>query len=212
MEKIVLVGGGGHCKVIIDIIKSMRKYEIIAITDTKGIGDKILDIPIIGTDEVLPQVFKGGVRNAFVSLGGLNDMSLRDKIYYNLRNIGYEIPKLIHNKAIVSPYAKVEDGTCVMAGAVINAGAVVQENCIVNTSSVIEHDCLVGRNSHISPSACLAGGVKIGNNSHVGMGASVIQGINIGNNVVIGAGSVVLNNIEDNATAVGIPAKIIKCR
>ncbi|MCY6370507.1 acetyltransferase [Clostridium ganghwense] len=212
MEKIVLVGGGGHCKVIIDIIKSMRKYEIVGITDNKGIGDKILDIPIIGNDEVLSQVYKGGVRNAFVSLGALNNMNLRDEIYYKLRNIGYEIPKLIHNKAVVSPYAKVEDGTCVMAGAVINTGAVIQENCIINTSSVIEHDCFVGRNSHVSPRACIAGGVKIGNNSHIGMGASIIQGINVGSNVVIGAGSVVLNHVKDNVTAVGVPAKIIKCR
>lgn len=212
MEKIVLVGAGGHCKVIIDIIKSMRKYEIVCITDSKGVGDKIFDIPIIGSDEVLPQVYKGGVRNAFVCLGSINNIGFRDKIYYKLRKIGYEVPKLIHNKAIVSPYAKIEDGTCVMAGAVVNAGAVIQENCIINTSSIIEHDCVIGRNSHISPGANLAGGVKIGDNSHVGMGASIIQGVTIGTNVVIGAGAVVLEDLKDNVTAVGIPSKIIKCR
>lgn len=212
MEKIVLVGGGGHCKVIIDLIRSMRKYEIVGITDNKGIGDKLLDVPIIGDDDVLSQVYKGGVRNAFVSFGALDNIVVRDKIFYKLRNIGFEIPTLIHNKAVVSPYAKIMDGTCVMAGAVINAGAIVQENCIINTSSIVEHNCVIGRNSHISPGASLAGGVKIGNNTHIGIGASLIQNMSIGNDVVIGAGSVVINNIKNNTTAVGVPAKIIKCR
>ncbi|WMJ81181.1 acetyltransferase [Clostridium sp. MB40-C1] len=212
MEKIVLVGGGGHCKVIIDIIKSMRKYEIVGITDSKGIGDKLLDVPIIGNDDVLSQVYKGGVKNAFISFGSIGNMGLRDKIYYNLKRIGYEVPVLIHNKAVVSPYAKIKEGTCVMAGAVINPGAEIGENCIINTSSVVEHDCLVGRNTHISPRVCLAGGVKVGINSHIGAGASVIQGINIGSDVVVGAGAVVLNDIKDSVTTVGVPAKIIKCR
>lgn len=212
MEKIVLVGAGGHCKVIIDLIRSTRKYEIVGITDSKCIGHKLLDVPIIGNDEVLSQVYKGGVKNAFVALGALNNMGIRDEIYYNLKKIGYDIPVLIHNKAIVSSSAKLKEGACVMAGAVVNAGSEVGQNCIINTGAIIEHDCIIGRNTHISPRACLSGGVKIGNTSHIGVGAAIIQGVSIGSGVVIGAGAVVVNDIKDKVTAVGVPAKIIKCR
>lgn len=212
MKKIVLVGGGGHCKVIIDIIKSTNEYEIVGVTDNNKIGEKLLDVPIIGNDDILPELFKSGVKNAFVSLGALNNIEVRDKIYNKLKNVGFNIPKLIHNKAVVSPYTEIHDGTCIMAGAIVNAGAVINENCIINTSSVIEHDCIIGRNTHVSPRSCIAGGCSIGENSHIGAGCCIIQGINIGSNVVIGAGAVVLKDIKDHVTAVGIPAKIIKSR
>lgn len=212
MEKIVLVGGGGHCKVIIDIIKSTNEYEIVGVTDNNKIGEKLLDVPIIGNDDMLSELFKSGVKNAFVSLGALNNIEVRDKIYNKLKKIGFNIPKLIHNKAVVSPYTEIHDGTCIMAGAIVNAGAVINENCIINTSSVIEHDCIIGRNTHVSPRSCIAGGCSIGENSHIGAGCCIIQGINVGSNVVIGAGAVVLKDIKDHVTAVGIPAKIIKSR
>jgi sugar O-acyltransferase (sialic acid O-acetyltransferase NeuD family) len=212
VERIVLIGGGGHCRVIIDILNSMKKYEIVGVTDKGGAEKKILDIPVIGDDSILESLYDSGVKNAFVCIGALNNIDIRDKIYFKLKNIGFNIPKLIHNKAIVSPYAEIKDGTCVMAGAVVNPGSVIGENCIINTSSVIEHDCIIGRNTHISPRSSIAGGVKIGDNCHIGMGSSVIQGITIGNNTIIGAGSVILNDIESNVTVVGVPGEIIKRR
>ncbi|QGU94990.1 serine acetyltransferase [Clostridium bovifaecis] len=212
MEKIILVGGGGHCKVIIDIIKSTMKYEIVGIVDKKGIGEKISDVPIIGNDDVLSELYNKGVENAFVCIGALNNMPLRDEIYYKLKRIGFKIPKLVHNRAVVSPYSEILSGTCVMPGAVINPGACIGENCIINTSCVIEHDCNIGRNTHISPKSAIAGGSIVGYNCHVGIGSAILQKVKIGNNVVIGAGAVVLNDIQDNSTVVGVPAKIIKCR
>lgn len=212
MKKIVLVGGGGHCKVIIDIINSCKQYEIVGVTDNNKIGEKLLDVPIIGDDSILAGMYQEGITHAFVCVGGLNNMELRDKIYLKLKEIGFKIPTLIHKEAIVSSYAKIHEGTCIMAGAVVNAEAIIGENCIINTSSVIEHDCLIGKNTHISPKACILGGSIIGCNCHVGAGSSVIQGIHVGNSVVIGAGAVVINDLMDNVTAVGIPAKIIKSR
>jgi UDP-perosamine 4-acetyltransferase len=213
MEKIILVGAGGHCKVIIDIIKSGRKYDIVGVTDKAyvlGKDEFVLDIPIIGDDNVLEELYKFGVKNAFVCIGALQNIKIRDKIYNNLKAIGFNIPVLIHKSAIVSPSAEILGGTCVMPGAIINPGALVEENCIINTGSIIEHDCKVQRNTHISPGACIAGGVSVGFNTHIGMGSTIIQEINIGSNVVIGAGAVVIENIVDNATAVGVPSKIIK--
>ncbi|MBU3126093.1 NeuD/PglB/VioB family sugar acetyltransferase [Clostridium tagluense] len=215
MEKIVLVGAGGHCKVIIDIIKSTSKYDIVGVTDKAyACGEEalVLDIPIIGDDSILKELYNTGVKNAFVCVGALQNIVLRDKIYMELLAIGFNIPALIHKGAIVSPYANVAFGTCVMAGVIINPGAFIEENCIINTGAVIEHDCKVQRNTHISPRASIAGGVNVGCNTHIGMGSSIIQSVQIGNNVIIGAGAVVIENIVDNVVAVGIPAKIIKRR
>jgi len=212
MEKIVLVGGGGHCKVIIDIIKSNNQYEILGITDVTGIGEKILDISVIGDDSILPEIYNKGIKNAFVCIGAINNIKIRDKIFSRLKSIGFNIPSLIHKDATISNYSKVYDGTCVMAGAVINPGTIIEENCIVNTGAVIEHDCFIGRNTHISPKSCILGGVKVGENSHVGAGSTILQGISIGYDVVIGSGAVVLKDIQDSVTAVGVPAKIIKSR
>jgi len=215
MEKIVLVGAGGHCSVIIDIIKSVQKYDIVGVTDKAynlGKEEFVLDVPIIGDDSILEELYKTGVKNAFVCVGALQNISVRDKIYNKLKAIGFNIPVLIHKYAIVSPYANIAGGTCVMPGAIINPGVCIEENCIINTGAVIEHDCKLQRNTHISPKACIAGGVSIGSNSHVGIGSSIIQALHIGNNVIIGAGAVVIENIVDNVVTVGIPSKIIKRR
>lgn len=213
MEKIVLIGAGGHCKVIIDIIKSTGSFEIYGITDyMKPKGEKFLDFPVLGTDDELYNIYNSGIKNAFVCVGSVGNGEARNRIFSLLKSIGFNIPVLIHKSAVVSSYASIGSGTSVMPGAVINSGAVIGENCIINTSSIVEHDCIIGRNSHISPGACIAGGVKVGEGSHVGLGASVIQGVTIGNGVIIGAGAVVIGEIKDNATAVGVPAKIIKSR
>ncbi|WPC41034.1 acetyltransferase [Clostridium sp. JS66] len=211
MKKIVIIGAGGHCKVIIDIIKSTNEYQIFGITDKVNMKS-LLDIPIIGDDDILQDIYSNGVEYAFIGLGALENIDIRNFIYTKLKNIGFKLPILIHKNAVVSPYTEIGEGTCVMAGTVINPGTVVGRNCIINTGSVIEHDCNIGYNSHISPNASIAGGVTIGCNTHIGIGSSIIQTKSIGNNVTIGAGTVVIGDIQDNAVAVGIPAKVIRIK
>lgn len=210
MEKIVLIAGGVQSKVIIDIIRSSTNYEIVGITDPNPKLDNMLGIPILGDDKVLYELYGSGVQNAFICIGALENSQFRNDIYMKLKDIGYNLPVLIHNRSVVSPYAIIGEGTCVMPGAVINAGAKISSNCIINTSSVVEHDCIIGNNVQISPNAALAGGVKIGDNSFIGIGSSVIQGIEIGSNVIVGAGAVVIGDLPDNVVAVGTPARIIK--
>ncbi|WP_461206462.1 acetyltransferase [Clostridium sp. DL1XJH146] len=211
MDKIVLIGAGGHCKVIIDIIENSYNYEIVGVLDKTKKG-YINDTPIIGNDDELLQLFNNGVKNAFVCLGALDNLIIRQKIYNKLKKIGFEIPTLIHKNSIVSKFATIGDGTAVMPCSVINSGAIIKENCIINTSAVIEHDCVIGANCMISPRAALAGGVTVGDNSLIGIGSSIIQGVNIGSNTIIGAGAVVIRDIENNVVAVGVPAKILNKR
>lgn len=211
MKKIVLIGAGGHCKVIIDIIKSTDDYEIVGVTD-RNINGNVLDIPIIGDDTVLSELYNSGVKYAFVGIGALDNIQIRNNLYEKLKNIGFKLPVLIHKTAIISPFSHINEGTCVMAGAIVNPGTVVGKNCIINTGSVIEHDCKIGYNTHISPNVSVAGGVNIGCNTHIGIGSTIIQEKIIGNNVTIGAGAVVINDIADNSLAVGVPAKIIRVK
>lgn len=210
MDKIVLIGAGGHCKVIIDIINSVGKYDIIGITDYNKDINNIYDIPVIGNDDILGNLYSEGIHNAFICIGALGDIKIRNKIYENLKSIGYNLPVLIHNKAIVSPFSYIDEGTCVMAGSIVNSGASIGKNSIINTGAIIEHDCLIGNNVHISPGAILGGNVTVQDDVHVGLGANIIQGIKIETFSTIGAGSVVINNIGKNSTVVGVPAKDIK--
>lgn len=210
MKKIVLIGGGGHAKVIIDIIRSTNEFEIVGITEKNSEVKSILNIPILGADSILEELFNNGVEYAFICIGINQDINLRNMLYRKIKEIGFRIPTLIHRQAIVSPYVKIGEGTCVMAGAVINPDAEIGNNSIINTDALIEHDCIVGDNVFISPGAILAGNVTIKNNSLIGMGSKIIEGKVIGNNVIVGAGAVVIDDINENCIAVGVPAKAIK--
>lgn len=210
MDKIVLIGAGGHCKVIIDIIKSANSFDIVGITDENKLCDEVVSgIKIIGNDNILSNLYNDGVKNAFICIGALNNPSLRTKLYSKVKKIGFNVPSLVSPNACVSECAVIGDGTCVMPGAIINSGAIIKENCIINSSSVVEHECLIEENTHISPNACVCGNVHIGSNCHIGAGSTVIQGINIGNNVTVGAGAVVIRDVADNVITAGVPAKLI---
>lgn len=212
MKKIILIGGGGHSKVIIDIINSTNEYEIVGIIDKNPKANNVLNIPILGDDKILDELITKDVEYAFIAIGICEDINLRNVLYNRIKEIGYKFPTLIHEKAIVSPYSQIGEGTCVMAGAVVNPNVIIGTNSVINTGAIIEHDCFVGDNTFISPGAILAGGAKINNNCFIGMGSKVLEGITIGNNVTIGAGAVVINDIPNNTTAVGVPAKIIKMK
>lgn len=212
MEKIVLIGGGGHSKAIIDIIRSTNIYEIIGITDKDEKRKDVLGVPIIGSDDDLDEIYKSGVEHAFICIAAIENIDLRMELYYRAKSIGFKFPRLIHRSAIISPYAEVEEGTCVMAGAIINANAKIGSNSIINTGAIIEHDCVLKDNVQICPGVVLAGGVCIQDSAFIGIGSRVIQGITIGQKVIVGAGAVVINDIPDNSVAVGVPARVIKER
>lgn len=210
MKKIVLVGGGGHCKVIIDLLIKIKEYQIVGITEKNIEVEQVLDIPVIGDDLILEELYNKGVNNAFISLGAIDNLLRRKALFEKVKAIGFRFPVLIHPSAIISQYAIIGEGTCLMAGAIVNADARIGENSIINTGAIIEHDCLVGNNVQISPGATLAGRVEVKDNTFIGMGSKIKQGITIGENTIIGAGSVVIKNIPANSVAYGVPARVKK--
>ena len=204
-EKLIIIGGGGHCKVILDILIENDEYEICGIIDNEY--KKIYGIEVIGKDEDCKEIFKSGIKHAFVAIG---NNALRKKIFESLTDIGYNMVNVISRSSKLSNYAVLGKGIAIMPGVVINASTKIEDGCILNTCSHIDHDCEIGKFTHISTGAGICGGVVVGESCFICTGSNIIDGICIGNYVTVGAGSVVIRNISDNCTVLGIPAKRIE--
>lgn len=176
---IILVGGGGHCHSVIDVVEQEKKYNIIGIVDKKElIGTKVLNYEIIACDDDLEELFKR-CKNAIVTVGQIKTNTIRVKLFDKLKHIGYNLPTIISPLAYVSKYASVSEGTVVMHQALVNANAKVGKNCIINTKALIEHDCIVKDNCHISTASVLNGSVVVEENTFFGSNATSKQNIKI---------------------------------
>jgi len=209
MDKIVVVGGGGHAKIVISILKKMNKYKIIGYTDNKNKGD-LLGIPYLGSDDILIDLRYRNIKNAVLGIGHLDSSKIRVKIYHNLLDLEYSYPAIISPDALISEDTSIGMGTVVVDGAVINTGVEIGEFSIINTNSSIDHDCRIGNFVHIAPGVTLSGGVSVGDYTFVGAGSVVIQNISIKGHCTIGAGAVVNKDIITKGTYIGKPAKKIK--
>jgi sugar O-acyltransferase (sialic acid O-acetyltransferase NeuD family) len=170
-EKIVLVGGGGHCHSVIDVIELEDKYEIIGIVDKKElIGQKVLGYEVIACDDDLETLYKE-CKKAVVTVGQIKSNSLRVKLFKNLKSIGFTLPIIKSPLAYVSKYSKIDEGTVVMHHALINANVTVGKNCIINTKALLEHDVKVEDNCHISTASVINGGVVVKEGTFFGSNA-----------------------------------------
>lgn len=210
-KKILLIGGGGHCKSVLDSILELNEYEEIGIVDKKeNIGKSVMGIPVVGCDDDLRFLFNEEYKYAFVTVGSVGNPSLRIKLFNLLSEIGYEIPVIIDDSAKVSKYAKIKKGVFIGKQCLVNADALIQRGAIINSGSIVEHECKIGAFSHIAPGVVLGGEVVIGENSHIGSNATIKQQVQIGENAIIGMGSIVLQNINSNTMAYGNPCREVK--
>jgi sugar O-acyltransferase (sialic acid O-acetyltransferase NeuD family) len=212
MKRVVGIGAGGHAKVVLEILLNDPDYEFVGMLDrNKELWSKpFFGVSVLGGDALLEELFKQGIRHAFIGVGTTGDTKPRQHLYHFAASIGCQFVSAIHPRAIVSPSAQIGQGVAITAGAIINSGAHIGNNVIINTGSVIEHDCVIGDHAHIATSAALAGGVTVGQGSHVGIGACVRQGVRIGRNAIVGAGAVVVNDVADEEVVAGNPARILK--
>jgi sugar O-acyltransferase (sialic acid O-acetyltransferase NeuD family) len=175
-KSIILVGGGGHCHSVIDVIEQQGIYQIAGIVDVKeNLGEYVLGYPIIACDEQLSKLFNTH-KNALITVGHLKSNSLRLKLYEQLKNIGYILPIIISPLAYVSQHAKIGEGTVIMHHALVNANAKVGKNCIINTKALIEHDATIENHCHVATASVINGGVKVKENTFVGSNATSKQG------------------------------------
>ena len=206
-NKILLIGGGGNCKSIIDVILEDNLYSCVGIVDKEKIDIPLDDkrITYVGNDSDLPDLFKSGWNQAFVSIGSVGNPMIRKTLFNKLKELGFSVPNIISKRSFTSSNAVFGVGVFIGKGAAINAGSFIGDCCIINTNSIVEHDCNVGDFVHVSP-----GGVRIGNDTHVGAGAVIKQYVSVGNNTIIGMGSVVTKDLESNCIYYGNPCKLIR--
>jgi sugar O-acyltransferase (sialic acid O-acetyltransferase NeuD family) len=204
---VLIIGGGGHTKVLIEALK-LRSITILGIidADSSKIGADVSGIRVIGDDSALSA--HGPETLQLVNgIGSVHVPKIRINVFNKFKAKGFTFATVIHPSAVVASDVVLGEGVQIMAGAVIQPGSTIGMNTIVNTSGSVDHDCLIGSHVHLSPGVTLSGGVRIGDAVHLGTGATVIQGVTIGKNSLVGAGSVVINDIPSDTEVMGVPAK-----
>jgi sugar O-acyltransferase (sialic acid O-acetyltransferase NeuD family) len=203
VDKLILLGGGGHCRSCIDVIEAEGKYEITGILDIpEKIGTEISGYTIIDTDiniekHVSPETY------FLITVGQIKSSKIREKLFKLLQEHNAKIASIISPLAYVSKNAEVGNGSIIMHYALVNAGAYIGKNCIINTKSLIEHEAVIGNHCHISTGAIANGGAIIGSGTFLGSNAVTKQNVEIGEHCVIGAGVAVYKNIKSDSVYVG---------
>lgn len=202
---VVVLGAGGHAKVVIELLLASGHVVDYCIANDNA-SVKCLGVEVLKGDHHLVRLFAEGHRQVFPAIGA---NALRERLARQAVDVGYRLVNAISPHAIVSPSATIGYGVAIMGGAVINAEARIDDLAIINTGATVDHDCHIGTCAHIAPQCTLAGNVVIGRLAFLGAGTVVIPEVTIGDQAVIGAGSVVLADIPEFAVAVGHPAKQI---
>ncbi|CAA7614389.1 acetyltransferase [Magnetospirillum sp. SS-4] len=203
MSTIVIVGAGGHGKVLADAL--LARGEAVAgfvDADSRLHGQTVLGLPVLGGDDrILPGwLLVNGI-------GSVADPGLRMRVERSFGQRGFCFLTVIHPAASVARGVSSGEGCQIMAGAVIQADATLGRGVIVNTRASVDHDCRLGDFVHIAPGATLSGGVDVGEASHIGTGAVVVEGVRIGRGCLVAAGAVVVREVPDGARVAGLPAR-----
>jgi sugar O-acyltransferase (sialic acid O-acetyltransferase NeuD family) len=192
MNNIILIGGGGHCHSVIDVIEQEGRFRIKGIVDkTKPLGSSVLGYPVIGNDNDLDSLVKK-YQYALITVGQIKSPSLRIKLFDLAVKAGFILPSIVSPNAYVSKYVTLGKGVVVMHDALINVNTIISENCIVNSKALIEHDCQIFKHCHISTNVTINGGVTIKEGCFIGSGVVTKESITIDENSFIKAGSVVI--------------------
>lgn len=203
-KRIIILGAGGHAKVVLESLKSMF-HEIIGFTDINSkatlqtlryIGD---DRAVLAYDPEEILLVNG--------LGSIKDTQKRKKLFDDFKQHGYSFLSAIHPSAIIADDVQLGEGVHIMAGGIVQPGSIIGSNTIVNTKASIDHDCSIGNHVHIAPGVTLSGNITVQDEVHIGVGATIIQAMTIENNSIIGAGAVVIRDVLANTTVAGVPAR-----
>jgi sugar O-acyltransferase (sialic acid O-acetyltransferase NeuD family) len=194
--KLILIGGGGHCKSCIDVIEQENKFLIAGIVDINTSICDLLGYPLLGHDDDLAKL-KLNYDYALVTIGQIKTPAIRIRLLDYAKSLGFKLPAIISPRAYVSKHAKIGNGTIVMHDALINAGAIVGDNCIINTKSLIEHDAVIENNCHISTGAIINGGVIVKQGSFVGSNAVTKESVDTKENDFIKAGSLFKGHVNE---------------
>ena len=203
-KNLILVGGGGHCKSVIDVAES-ADYNILVILDMpEDVGKQVLDYKLIGTDDDIPLYVDKA--EFVITVGFIKNPATRIKLYNKVKEAGGKLATIIASTAHVSKYSTIGEGTVVMHQAFVNAGAQIGANCIINTFCNIEHDAQIGDQCHISTGTMVNGDCKVGDRCFIGSQSVLANGITIGEDIIVGAAGFVRKSISAKGIYSGNPA------
>lgn len=205
---ILIVGAGGHARVVLDILRAAGQHRPIGFLDADETlhNTIVMGVPVLGHPQHLSKL-RGKAKGAIVAIG---NNTTRLAYAKQLTDAGLELVNAVHPSAIVSPSVRLGKNLVIAAGAIISTEAVIEDACILNTGSITDHECHLEKGVHLAPGAILAGRVRIGNGAFIGMGAKVIQCLTVGAGATIGAGATVIRDVPANTTMIGTPAKALQ--
>ena len=202
-KPLILIGGGGHCKSVLEVAESAG-YDILGVLDIpEDIGKEILSTKVIGTDDDIP--FYVDKAEFVITVGFIKNPATRIKLYKRVKEAGGKLATIIASTAYVSKYATIGEGTVVMHHAFVNAGAKIGNNVILNSFTNVEHDAIIGDQCHISTGTMINGDCKVGANCFIGSQSVLANGITIGDDIIVGAGSLVRKSINIKGIYSGNP-------
>jgi sugar O-acyltransferase (sialic acid O-acetyltransferase NeuD family) len=210
MPNILIVGAGGHGRVVLDIVRQAGRFHPLGFLDADVdlAGSSIDGVKVLGPLNLLPRLLQQGqALHAVIAIG---DNRARRSCAAKVAAAGIELASAIHPTAVISPNVKIGRNVVIAAGAIVGVETQVGDSVIINTGAIIDHECRIGQGVHICPGAKLAGRVQIDVGAFIGLGAAVIQCRRVGAEAIVGAGAVVIHDVPAGATVVGVPARTIK--
>lgn len=196
---IIIFGSGGHGKTLVELIRTSDAFHIVGFVDDKiQKGEKVMDIPILGGEEVLPELLDQGVFQAVNAVGGIGNIQSRIQVFERLAKAGFSFPTLVHPTAFVEPSAQLSPGAQIFAHAYVGSEARIGMGVIVNTGAIVSHDCQIGNYTNLSPGAMLAGEVTVGEATLIGMGVTINLQVKIGSRARIGNSAVIKSDVPDS--------------
>lgn len=205
----LILGGGGHARVLIDGLLALGGVELVGVLDSSQSleGGDVYGVPVLGGDDLLPRCAGKLADHFLVGLGGVRDNGPRRRLFESALSHGLKPLTFVHPMAYCSPRAILGAGSQLLPLCVVNAGASLGVNVIVNSGAVVEHDCRVGDHVHLATGARLCSTVEVGDQAHIGAGAVVRQLVAIGAGAVVAAGAVVVMDVAPGALVQGVPAR-----
>jgi UDP-perosamine 4-acetyltransferase len=203
---VVILGAGGHGKVVLDILRAQRQHHVVGFLDADPAlsGTRVGGVEVLGAVNLLTRLKQQRVRGAIVAIG---DNRTRRRYADEVLDCGLELISAVHPSAVVASGATLDAGAVVAAGAVVGVEARIGRDAIINTGALVDHECVIGPASHICPGVALAGRVEVGAEAFVGIGARVIQCVKIGAGAMVAGGAVVIRDVPDGVRVAGVPAR-----